>query len=105
MQRSDTLSGGQQQRVAIARALAQQPRVIVADEPVASLDPNSADSVMALLRQIARSEGVAIICSLHQPHFARSYADRIIGLRGRVMFEVPVGQFDQAAHAQLYGAL
>jgi ABC-type histidine transport system ATPase subunit len=54
MQRSDTLSGGQQQRVAIARALAQQPRVIIADEPVASLDPNSADSVMALLRQIAR---------------------------------------------------
>ncbi len=104
MRRSDTLSSGQQQRVAIARALAQQPRLIVADEPVASLDPNSADSVMALLRQIARSEGVAIICSLHQPHFARSYADRIIGLRGRVMFEVAVGQFDQAAHAQLYGA-
>ena len=61
--------GGQQQRVAIARALAQQPRLIVADEPVASFDPNSADSVMALLRQIARSEGVAIICSPHQPAF------------------------------------
>jgi phosphonate transport system ATP-binding protein len=104
MQRSDTLSGGQQQRVAIARALAQRPRLIVADEPVASLDPSSADSVMALLRQIARSDGVAIICSLHQPHFARSYADRIIGLScGRVVFEVPAGQFDQAASAQLYG--
>jgi phosphonate transport system ATP-binding protein len=103
MQRSDTLSGGQQQRVAVARALAQQPRLIVADEPVASLDPNSADSVMTLLRRIARSEGVAIICSLHQPHFARSYADRIIGLsRGHVMFAVPAGQFDEAACAQLY---
>lgn len=102
-QRSDTLSGGQQQRVAIARALAQQPRLIVADEPVASLDPNSAGSIMALLRQIARSDGVAIICSLHQPHFARSYADRIIGLsRGRVVLDLPAGKFDQAADAQLY---
>src|SRR6266403_4852295 len=61
------------------------------------------NTFMTLLRRIARSEGVAIICSLHQPHFARSYADRIIGLsRGRVMFAVPADQFDQAACAQLY---
>lgn len=103
MQRADTLSGGQQQRVAIARALAQQPRLIVADEPVASLDPNSAGSVMALLQQIARSEGVAIICSLHQPHFAQSYADRIFGLsHGRVVLNLSAAEFDQTAYEQLY---
>jgi phosphonate transport system ATP-binding protein len=105
MQRADTLSGGQQQRVAIARALAQQPRLIVADEPVASLDPSSANSVMALLQRIARSEGVAVVCSLHQEHFARSYADRIIGLsHGRVVLAMAADRFDQAASARLYGA-
>ena len=105
MQRADMLSGGQQQRVAIARALAQQPRLIVADEPVASLDPNSANSVMALLRRIARSEGVAILCSLHQEHIARAYADRIIGLsHGRVVLAMAADKFDQAASAELYGA-
>jgi phosphonate transport system ATP-binding protein len=104
-QRADTLSGGQQQRVAIARALTQQPRLIVADEPVASLDPNSAGGVMGLLRSIAHSEGVAVICSLHQVNFARFYADRIIGLsHGRVVFAAPTDQFDQAAHIRLYGA-
>lgn len=104
MQRADRLSGGQQQRVAIARALAQQPRLIVADEPVASLDPSSANSIMALLRRIARSEGVAILCSLHQEHFARSYADRIIGLsHGRVVLATAAVTFDQAASARLYG--
>jgi phosphonate transport system ATP-binding protein len=104
MQRTDRLSGGQQQRVAVARALAQQPRLIVADEPIASLDPSSAHSIMTLLRQIARSDGVAIICSLHQEQFARSYADRIIGLsRGRVTFAMAADQFDHAASTRLYG--
>jgi phosphonate transport system ATP-binding protein len=103
MQRADTLSGGQQQRVAIARALAQQPRLIVADEPVASLDPTSAGSIMALLQQIARSEGVAIICSLHQPHLAQSYADRIVGLsHGRVVLDLSVAKFDQTAYERIY---
>ena len=102
-QRADTLSGGQQQRVAIARAMAQQPRLIVADEPVASLDPNSAGGVMGLLRSIAHSDGVAVICSLHQVNFARTYADRIVGLsHGRVVFAAPTEQFDQTAYANLY---
>ena len=102
-QRADTLSGGQQQRVAIARALAQQPSLIVADEPVASLDPNSAGGVMGLLRSIAHSDGVAVICSLHQVNFARSYADRIIGLsHGRVVFAAPTEEFDKTAYANLY---
>ncbi len=103
-QRTDTLSGGQQQRVAIARALAQQPSLIVADEPVVSLDPNASASVLELLRGIARTDGVGVICSLHQVHFARAYADRIIGLsRGRIVIDVPSAKFDQAAFESLYG--
>lgn len=106
MARADRLSGGQQQRVAIARALAQQPRLILADEPVASLDPSAADGVMALLKSIARSEGVAVLCSLHQVPFARAYADRIIGLsQGRVVLQSAADAFDEAAYQGLYGAL
>lgn len=105
-QRADTLSGGQQQRVAIARALAQQPDLIVADEPVASLDPNAGAGVLELLRGIARADGVGVICSLHQVHFARAYADRIIGLsHGRIVIDGPSGEFDQAAFENLYGSL
>ncbi|MCK9909152.1 phosphonate ABC transporter ATP-binding protein [Microbacteriaceae bacterium K1510] len=104
MQRADTLSGGQQQRVAIARALAQKPDLIVADEPVASLDPNASTGVLDLLRGIARTDGVAVVCSLHQVHFARAYADRIVGLsRGRVVIDVLTDRFDQAAFEHLYG--
>ena len=104
-QRADTLSGGQQQRVAIARALAQKPGLIVADEPVASLDPSASAGVLDLLRGIARSEGVAVVCSLHQVPFARTYADRIIGLlNGRVVTDVPTAKFNDAAFHRLYGA-
>lgn len=103
--RADTLSGGQQQRVAIARALAQQPDIIIADEPVASLDPNAASGVMSLLHGIARDEGVSVVCSLHQVQFARSFADRIIGLtNGEVKFDGPVAAFDNAAFVELYGS-
>jgi len=104
MQRADTLSGGQQQRVAIARALAQRPSLIVADEPVASLDPNASVGVLDLLRGIARADGVGVVCSLHQVHFARAYADRVVGLsHGRVVIDAPTDRFDQAAFERLYG--
>lgn len=104
-QRADTLSGGQQQRVAIARALAQRPSLIVADEPVASLDPNASAGVLDLLHDISRTDGVGVVCSLHQVHLARHYADRVVGLsRGRVVLNVPTDRFDEAAFASLYGS-
>lgn len=88
LQRADQLSGGQQQRVGIARAMAQQPRIILADEPVASLDPATADQVMALLRRIAKENGLTVIVSLHQVELARRYADRILGVSsGRIVFD------------------
>ena len=105
-QRVDRLSGGQQQRVAIARALAQQPDLIVADEPVASLDPSASRGVLELLRDIARAEGVGVLCSLHQVPYARTYADRVIGLsHGRVLFDAPTARFDQLAFDRLYGGV
>jgi phosphonate transport system ATP-binding protein len=103
-QRADTLSGGQQQRVAIARALAQQPDAIVADEPVASLDPRIGAEILDLLRGICHRDGVALVCSLHQMQFAQTYADRIVGLaNGRLVVDVRAADFDAAAAAQLYG--
>ena len=104
-QRADTLSGGQQQRVAIARALAQQPLAIVADEPVASLDPRIGSEILELLRGICHREGVAVVCSLHQLHFAQAYADRIVGLaRGRLVVDVEARHFDAVRAEKLYGS-
>ena len=105
-QRADTLSGGQQQRVAIARALAQQPDVIIADEPVASLDPRIGGEILELLRSIchSREQGIAVICSLHQPHFARRFADRVVGLAaGRIVIDVAASIFTDAMLQSVYG--
>ena len=82
------LSGGQQQRVAIARAFMLKPKLLLADEPVASLDPETGNAVMRLVRNCSESYGTTVLCSLHQVELARMYADRIVGLReGRVVFD------------------
>ncbi|MGO1949055.1 MAG: phosphonate ABC transporter ATP-binding protein [Mycobacteriaceae bacterium] len=90
-QRASSLSGGQQQRVAIARVLAQDPEVILADEPVASLDPPTAHKVLRDMRRIQQDLGITTIVNMHHLELARSYADRVIGMRdGRVVFDGPV---------------
>lgn len=81
-QRADTLSGGQQQRVAIARAIAQRSRVILADEPVASLDPETAEGILTILRGLTRSCGMAVLTTLHQPQLAETFADRVLLMEG-----------------------
>lgn len=102
-QRAGTLSGGQAQRVAVARALTQRPQVLLADEPLASLDPEAADEVMRLLQRLARDEGLAVICVLHQPELAQRYADRLVGLyQGTVAFDAPSAQVRPEHIARLY---
>jgi phosphonate transport system ATP-binding protein len=87
-QRADTLSGGQMQRVAIARSLMQHPKVLLADEPVASLDPESSAQILELIAMLAREENMTVLCSLHQVELAKGWSDRIIGLRsGQVVLD------------------
>ncbi|GAB3190472.1 phosphonate ABC transporter ATP-binding protein [Nesterenkonia suensis] len=101
--RASALSGGQQQRVAIARVLAQDPEVILADEPVASLDPPTAHKVLQDLRRINRELGITTIVNLHHLEMARRYADRVIGMRGgEVVFDGPVGEATDAAIEAVY---
>ena len=100
----NALSGGQRQRVGIARALAQQPELLLADEPIASLDPASAHRIMALLRTICKTDGIAALLSLHQVDFAREYCDRIIGLaQGCVIFDGPPSALDAPTLGKIYG--
>lgn len=102
-QRADTLSGGEQQRVAIARALAQEPKVILADEPVASLDPKIARQVLTYLKQIAGELGITVLCNLHQVEYAREYAERVVGLsQGTVVFDGPSGKLTDDILQQIY---
>jgi phosphonate transport system ATP-binding protein len=97
------LSGGQQQRVGIARALAQQPQLMLADEPIASLDPASSHKVLSLLRAICKTDGIAALLSLHQVDFAKEYGDRIIGLaHGRVIFDGPPSSLDHHHLDEIY---
>jgi len=104
LQRADTLSGGQQQRVAIARALMQEPRILLADEPIASLDPRNATVVMDALRTINREEGITVICNLHTLDTARDYCDRIIGMQaGRVVFDGTPDSLTTDAAREIYG--
>lgn len=102
-QRSDTLSGGQLQRVAIARALMQEPSVLLADEPVASLDPETASEVMCLIRQIASRDALTVLCSLHQVDLALGWGDRIVGLRqGEVVLDAPAASLSTDQVLPLY---
>ncbi|HYZ24667.1 MAG TPA: phosphonate ABC transporter ATP-binding protein [Rhodopila sp.] len=101
--RAGTLSGGQAQRVAIARALLQRPAVLLADEPVASLDPEAAHDIMRLLRSLAHRDDLAVLCVLHQIDLAFAYADRIVGMRqGEIMFDRPRPELSPGDVGHLY---
>jgi phosphonate transport system ATP-binding protein len=105
LQRAGTLSGGQQQRVAIARALMQSPRMILADEPIASLDPRNAQIVMDSLRDINKTQKITVITNLHTLDTARSYCERIVGMRGgKVVFDGTPADLTEAAAREIYGA-
>jgi phosphonate transport system ATP-binding protein len=104
-QRCDLLSGGQKQRVGIARALIQDPRLILCDEPIASLDPGSAKVIMDHLRRIAGESGITIVINLHQVDVAAKYADRIVGIReGRIEYDGSPKKLNKKVVQQIYGS-
>ena len=104
LQRAGTLSGGQQQRVAIAKALVQRPKIMLADEPIASLDPANATLVMDGLRDINRTEGITVLTNLHTLDTAREYCDRIIAMReGRIFFDGTAAQLTDDVVRDIYG--
>lgn len=104
LRRADQLSGGQQQRIAIARALVQEPRIILADEPVASLDPVNSQSVMDALREINRVRGITVLCNLHSVPLARTYCDRAVALKqGRLVYDGPMTGLDDTRLVEIYG--
>jgi phosphonate transport system ATP-binding protein len=101
--RADELSGGEQQRVAIARTLMQQPAIILADEPVASLDPKLSRVVLDILKRVCREDGITALVSLHTLELTREYADRVVGLkRGEIVFDGPTGELNEAAIDSIY---
>ena len=105
LQRAETLSGGQMQRVAIARALVQEPKVMLADEPIASLDPLNAKLVMDALRRINQEDGITVLANLHTLDTARMYCDRIVGLmQGRLVFDGTPDQLTDRQAREIYGA-
>lgn len=102
-ERTDRLSGGEQQRVALARALVQDPEVVLADEPIASLDRENSRRVMDLLRRLNEEGGKTLVASMHDIRFALRYFERIVGLReGRVLFDLPAGRVDEERVERLY---
>jgi phosphonate transport system ATP-binding protein len=101
--RADHLSGGQQQRVGIARALVRRPLLLLADEPVASLDPLIAFNILKLLKDINKSEGITVVCNLHQVDLALRFADRVVGLiNGRIAMDEPVARVDATSIQKFY---
>jgi phosphonate transport system ATP-binding protein len=103
-QRAEQLSGGQQQRVAIARALVQEPEIILADEPIASLDPRNTKVVMDALQRLNWHFGITVICNLHDLDIAKDYCDRLVGMaRGRVVFDGAPEALTEHAARELYG--
>jgi len=101
--RTDKLSGGQQQRVGIARAIVDRPKILLADEPVASLDPMISFNILSLLKEISAAEGITVVCSLHQVDFALRFADRIVGLaRGGIVMDKPTAEVDEAYIQNIY---
>ncbi len=105
LQRAETLSGGQQQRVAICRAMMQRPKLILADEPIASLDPLNARLVMEALQAINKEENITVICNLHTLDTARTYCDRVIGMSaGAVVFDDVPSMLTDAKAREIYGA-
>ena len=102
--RADQLSGGQQQRVALARTLSQNPKIILADEPVASLDPVTAKQVMDDFRRINREMNISVLINIHHVDLALQYADRVIGIKaGEVVYDGPASEVNEAVLAEVYG--